>query len=105
MPTYLPTLRSVAQRKFATIRECAIALLLVEHTVDDDGRKVGLDYDVIREFIKKKFPVITYNGPHKGKPMRMSFKKLRWIATELNREGARLPVRPRVKKKNSKVKS
>ena len=62
------TLRSAATRKFATIRECAIALLLVEHRIDLDGRKVGLDYRRIQKLVKKKFPVVTYNGPHKGQP-------------------------------------
>lgn len=101
------TLASVSHRRFKTIREYAAALLLVERMVDADGRKIGLDYVTIYEHIKKKFPVVTYSGPHKGRPMRMTYKQLRWIATELNREGVVLPVRPRrrLHQKKSKVKS
>jgi hypothetical protein len=98
------SLASVRQRKYATIRQYAMALLLVEAGHDDDGRRVGLDYITIYELIKKKFPIVTYSGPHKGQPMRMTYKQLRWIATEMNRDGVVLPVRPRRRNK-SKVKS
>lgn len=88
-------------RRYRNIREYAVELILrvdhVEPQPDGRERDVGLDYEQIRRFVLRKFPVVTYSGPHKGKRTKMTYKELHEIACVLNREHIRLPVRPRRK--------
>jgi hypothetical protein len=92
-----PARERVLKAKYKTIREYAIALLtLVHHR--RDGRAYGYDYGSIRESILQKFPTVKNNGPHQGRPTKMSFKDLIEIGCELNRDGVKLPFRPRRKK-------
>ena len=53
----------------------------------------------IHALILRKFPIVKTSGPHKGKPTKMSFKELQAITGELNRNGVKLPFRPRRKVK------
>lgn len=81
--------------RYATIREYAIALIRYVDHQDDDGRDVGFDYGRIRNMVVKKFPTVTYGGPHKGRPTQMPYKELLEMVRVLNLKGIRLPVRPR----------
>lgn len=90
---------TVQSKKHLTIREYAEALICLVHHHDPDHREIGFDYGWIRDAILRKFPVVTRNGPHKGKPTKMPFKELQEFACDLNRRGVRLPFRPRRKAK------
>jgi hypothetical protein len=90
---------SVRARGYATIRKYAEALIVLVRERDADGRDIGFDYKAIRDDILRKFPTVTRNGPHKGRPTKMTYKELQEFACELNREGVRLPFRPRRKAK------
>jgi hypothetical protein len=87
----------VLNSKYKTIREYAIALMMLVHH-RRDGRAYGYDYGNIRECILKKFPTVKNTGPHHGRPTKMSFKDLIEIGCELNRDGVKLPFRPRRRK-------
>lgn len=89
--------RRVLKRKFKTIREFAAELIKLEHHRDDDGRRIGFDYTDIHETILRKFPIVSIKGPHEGRPTKMPIKELHEIACELNRNGVKLPFRPRRK--------
>lgn len=90
-------------RVFYSIREYAEALIQLVAYRDPDGRPIGFDYGYIRSEVLKKYPIVPRNGPHKGKATKMPFKELQEFACELNRQGVRLPFRPRRKaKKESK---
>lgn len=109
MPTKIPKIqippecrrvqRRVVGRQYTTIREYAIALIQLVHHRDADGRDIGFDYGMIHAAILRKFPTVKSDGPHKGKPTKMPFKELHEIACELNRNGVKLPFRPRRKTK------
>ena len=94
-------------RKFKTIKQYAITLLLRCVEADVDGRKIGYSYLQILGKIRQSFPVVTYGGPYKGRPLRMTVKDLQKLACSINQDDpvARLPVRPRHKKSNRKKKS
>lgn len=77
-----------------TILAFTIGLLLRVDKVDADGREIGFDYESIRRSVLKAFPVVTHSGPHKGKPVRMTFHYLQRITSGLNSAGVRLPARP-----------
>lgn len=98
-PTLRRIWRNVTQKNYATIREYAETLIRLVHERDSDGRDIGYDYKTIREYILRKFPRVTRNGPHKGRPTKMPYKELQEFACELNRQGIRLPFRPRRKAK------
>jgi hypothetical protein len=104
-----PTLRAARSRvlraHYPTIHDFAIALVKLIHHRDVDGREIGYDYGFIHRAILRKFPIITSKGPHRGKPTRMPYKELQKVTGELNREGVKLPFRPRRKSKKSKKKS
>lgn len=91
-------------RKFASVKEYAIHLMVTVADTDEDGRFVGLTYKEILKRIRRRFPTITYSGPHKGKPIRMTVKQLREIAYALQstKRNLRLPVRPRSDRKRMK---
>ncbi len=90
---------SVMHRRYFTIREYAEALIRLVRFIDGDGRPIGFDYEYIRNAVLRKFPVVPCNGPHKGRPTKMPYKELQEFACELNRQGVRLPFRPRRKAK------
>lgn len=90
---------SALSRKYLTIREYAETLIQLVHFNDGDGRDIGFDYEYIRDAVLRKFPVVRCNGPHKGKTTKMPYKELQEFACELNRQGVRLPFRPRRKAK------
>ncbi len=79
-------------------------MLAVDDT-DEDGRFVGYTYAEILKRVRRKFRTITYAGPHKGKPIRMTVKQLREIAYALQstKRNLRLPVRPRSDRKRTKL--
>lgn len=87
------------QQDYPTIRKYAERLITLVREHDTDGRGIGYDYERIRNAILYKFPTVTRNGPHKGKKTKMPFKELQEFACELNRQGIRLPFRPRRKAK------
>lgn len=87
----------VQRRSYSTIRQYAEALVQCVQFSDDDGRDIGYDYGYIRKAVLKKFPVVTCNGPHRGRPTKMSYKELQGFVYDLNRRGVRLPFRPRRK--------
>jgi hypothetical protein len=91
-------------RKPKTIKQYAITLLLRCVEVDADGRNIGYSYMQILSRIRKRFPIITYGGPYKGKPIQMTVKDLQKIAVHVNQDdpAARLPVRLRHKKHRKK---
>ena len=91
-------------RKITPINRYAATLLLRVVEVDADKRNIGYSYLKILAKIKNKFPTITYGGPHKGKPIRMTIKDLHKIAVSINQNDptARLPVRPRPRKRRPK---
>jgi hypothetical protein len=95
--------------KFKTIKQYAHALLIRAVATDQDGRRVGLCYLEILQRIRKRFPVVTYKGPHTGHPPRITVEELRQIAWAMQRDNSalRLPVRPRHRKtkRKKKVKS
>jgi hypothetical protein len=92
--------RTLAERH-KTVKGYAIALILQSIGTDYEGRNVGLSYREILARIRKAFPIITYNGPHKGQPIKMTVKQLREIAYTMQSENRklRLPVRPRSDRK------
>jgi hypothetical protein len=87
-------------KQWSSVKEYAVALMLQIVDTDDEGRFVGLSYDRILRRVRNKFPIITYNGPHKGRAIKMSVKQLREIAYSMQSENRnlRLPVRPRSKR-------
>ena len=91
-------------RKLKTIKQYAVILLLRCVETDADGRRIGHSYLQILSKIKQRFPIVTYGGPHKGKPLRMTVKDLQKLACSVNQDDptARLPVRPRHKKHRRK---
>lgn len=95
--------KSALGKNYFTIREYAEALIQLVHRHDDDKRDIGFDYEYIRDAILRKFPVVPRNGPHKGKPTKMPYKELQEFACELNRQGVRLPFRPRRKAKKESI--
>ena len=88
-------------KKFKTIRDFARALLLHICIRDADDRPIGFDYGEVMRLLKRRFPIVTYPGPHRGKPFNMSYKELGKLACELNRDYQLpfRPPRPRIKKK------
>jgi hypothetical protein len=98
-----PALRGVYFRKYPTIRKFAEALLRFVNSQDEDGRDRGLDYDTIQRIIIRKFPVVLYNGRHKGEPTRMSRRELYEVARILKLAGERLPPRFTSKRKTDKA--
>jgi hypothetical protein len=98
-PEYRQARRYALRRKYNTIREFATALIQLVHHKDADGHDIGFDYDAIL----RKFPKVTNNGPHRGKPTKMPIKELQEIACELNRQGVKLPFRPRRKTSSKKT--
>lgn len=95
----------MATKKFGSVKEYAIHLMLTVDDTDEDGRFVGLTYAEILKRVRRKFPTITYAGPHKGQPIRMTVKQLREIAYALQstKRNLRLPVRPRSDRKRMKI--
>lgn len=91
--------KSVLARKYDTIREYAEELIKLVHFTDADDREIGFDYAYIRGAVMTKFPKVTRNGPHCGQTTKMPYKELQEFACELNRQGIRLPFRPRRKAK------
>jgi hypothetical protein len=89
--------RRALARKYSTIREFATVLIQLVRHRDVDGRDIGFDYGDIHDAILRKFPKVTNNGPHRGKPTKMPIKELHEIACELNRNAVKLPFRPRRK--------
>lgn len=99
-PTLHSRWRSVRyNKKFATIRAYAEALIRLVREYDQDGRDIGFDYAYIRTEILRRFPVVIRNGPHRGKRTKMPYKELQELACDLNRRGVKLPFRPRRKAK------
>ena len=90
--------------KFLSAKRYARELTLWITSQDDCGRNVGLSYDAILELVRERFPIITYTGPHKDQPIKMSVKQLREIAYVMQGEdrGLRFPVRPRSKRQKQK---
>lgn len=91
-----PAFRPWKRRRYKTIREYAIDLLLRVDRIED-GREVGFDYDFIRNAILHKFPFVTYGGPYQGHPTKTTIDTLWELARNMNHAGVRLPVRPRRK--------
>lgn len=93
--------RKTRKPRFASAKAYAMHLMLRVEDADAEGRFVGLSYDKILRKVRSAFPIITYNGPHKGKPIKMSVKQLREIAYSMQSEDRtlRLPVRPRSKRR------
>lgn len=95
----------VLKRKYKAIRALAEALIKLVHHKDADGRDIGYDYGSIHATILRKFPTVRSYGPHRGQPTKMPIKELHEIACELNRNGVKLPFRPRrrvIRKKRKK---
>jgi hypothetical protein len=88
--------RALAHR-YSTIREFATVLIQLVRHRDEDGRDVGFDYGDIHDAILRKFPTVKSYGPHRGRPTKMPIKELQELACELNRNGVKLPFRPRRK--------
>lgn len=78
-------------------------LIKIAHHKDEDGREIGLDYDQIREAVLARFPKVLTRGPHQGNKTRLSVKEIIAKACDLNRNGVRLPFRPRRKSTTAKV--
>ena len=95
--------RRVLKRTYKTIRELATELIKLVRHRDADGRDIGYDYGYIHEAVLRKFPTVKNNGPHKGRPTKMPIKELHEIACELNRNGVKLPFRPRRKTAKAKI--
>ena len=96
--------RRALARKYNTIREFATVLIRLVRHRDEDGRDIGFDYGDIHDAILRKFPTVKSNGPHRGRPTKMPIKELHEIACELNRNGVKLPFRPRRKTSSKKDK-
>ena len=90
------------KEKFPNVKAYAMHLMLRVVDTDHEGRFVGLSYDKILRKVRLAFPVITYNGPHKGRAIKMSVKQLREVAYAMQSENRnlRLPVRPRSKRQS-----
>jgi hypothetical protein len=88
---------SLSHRDYENIRQYARALLLFV-CEQKDGHSFGLDYGMILRLVLKKFPVVTYPGPHRGRPTKISLKELGKIACDLNRDAVKLPFRHRARK-------
>jgi|SRR6185312_8496510 len=94
-PKYKAVRNRVMHRTYPNIRKFAEQLIQLPHHDDKDGRVIGDDYGVIRRHILRKYPKVLNDGPHKGQPTQMPIKELQAIACELNRNGVKLPFRPR----------
>jgi hypothetical protein len=94
---FVSELDRMRKRQYVSIREYTIDLIKIVHHRDPDGRAIGLDYGEIRELVVKRFPVVVSVGPHKGHVTKISFKEIITISCELNRDGVKLPFRPRRK--------
>ncbi len=94
-------------RNFPTIASYARALIQRVARVDEDGRNIGLPYDKMLRLIRRNFPVVTYPGPHLGKPIRLTVKDLKLIAFHLrqNNSDLRLPFHPPKKRARKRRKS
>jgi hypothetical protein len=92
-------------RKSETIHEFACKLVQLVHFHDAEGRGIGYDYTYIRDAILRRFPTVKIGGPHRGKPTKMSYKELQKVTGEFNRQGVKLPFRPRRKAKTKKSKA
>jgi hypothetical protein len=92
--------RSVCHRRYRTIRAYAEELFKLRD-YRENGRDIGFDYGYIRDAILRKFPTVTMEGPHRGKPTKIAFKEMQAIVSGLNRSGVKLPFRPRRKNKRS----
>lgn len=92
--------RRALARKYNTIREFATVLIQLVRHRDEDRRDIGFDYGDIHDAILRKFPTVKSNGPHRGRPTKMPIKELHEIACELNRNGVKLPFRPRRRTSN-----
>lgn len=88
---------------YTSIAQFTEDLIKIAHHKDEDGRDIGLDYDQIREAVLARFPKVLTRGPHQGKKTRLSVKEIIAKACDLNRDGIRLPFRPR--RKSSAAKS
>lgn len=88
-------LAPIFKKDYRTIRDFSVALLLFARCKDKEDRSIGFDYHEILRLISKKFPVVTYPGPHKGKPSTMRVKDLISIACDVNRGNVKLPMCPR----------
>jgi hypothetical protein len=99
------TWRSVmfGHRKSETIHEFACRLVRLVHYKDADGREIGYDYEYIREAILRRYPKVRVGGPHKGRTTKMPYKELQKVTGELNRQGIKLPFRPRRKTKKKQA--
>ena len=92
-------------RKSETIHEFACRLVQLVHYKDADGREIGFDYEYIRDAILRRFPKVKVGGPHKGRATKMPYKELQKMTGELNRQGVKLPFRPRRKTNTKKSKA
>ena len=88
--------------RYKSIRDFTIALMLRVDRVEN-GRNIGFDYEHILKSIHRRFPLVTYKGPHMGRPSKMSYDELWEITRYLNFEGVVLPVRPRRQKPKIKI--
>lgn len=95
--------RHVVRCHYSMIREYAEKLICLVRYRDPDGRDIGYDYEYIRALILRRFPIVTRNGPHKGKPTKMPYKELQEFSCELNRRGVKLPFRPRRKTRKGPI--
>ena len=98
--------RKTITQQFPNVKAYAKHLMLRIMDTDPEGRFVGLSYDKILRKVRLAFPVITYNGPHKGRAIKMTVKQLREIAYSMQSEDRklRLPVRPRSKRQSPTAK-
>jgi hypothetical protein len=103
-PEHALARRRAFARNYATIRGYAIELIKLVHYRDADKRDIGFDYPYILDHILRKFPKVVSSGPHQGQPTKMTVKELHEIAWELNRNGVKLPFRPRRKSISKKDK-
>ena len=92
-----PCTKKYKHVKFSCIRDCAIQWIFRVDRRDDDGRLIGFDYDYIRQQVRRAYPVVTYGGPYKGQPTKIPYRELQELVQAANREGIRLPLRPRRK--------
>lgn len=86
-----------------TIHEFARTLVRLVHYFDEDHREIGYDYEYIRDAILRRYPQVRVGGPHKGRATKMPYKELQKVTGELNREGVKLPFRPRRKAKKKQA--
>ena len=84
---------------YRVVPKCACSTIGQIMYYSDQGRFYDGD---IHDAILRKFPKVTNNGPHRGKPTKMPIKELHEIACELNRNGVKLPFRPRRKTSTKK---